>query len=159
MSQTTQDDDNTFTGNEAARTAQQSPLSGTKRSRPKKDHVQVPAVELTRESYYSTPIKSDRTSICWALQTETSVRLAKVKARGIGEVSSRQGNNDAYSTTLQSKYLLDVYLTQDAKSKGSLSPLARDKWAFGRKSHPSLSVIRNPDAGRSKALTKLSVEG
>jgi len=60
------------------------PLS-KKKKRPDEDHVQVPPRPLTREAYFNTPVKSDRTLLCWALQTETDVRLAKVIARGRGD--------------------------------------------------------------------------
>ena len=96
--------------------------------------LRIPKVDCTNESYFKyNSILTVRELICWALRTETKVRLAKIERR-----SGLTTNDDpeySYSKTLNSNYLIDVYPeNQDEKKmKSDLTKDARDVYKFSRK--------------------------
>jgi hypothetical protein len=99
--------------------------------------------DLTRDKidlFFDTETLTDRQRLCWALQTEQRVRLAKLEARD---------NLHQVSPTLSSsEHLFHVYpeLENETKSTGrQRHPLERDRYAFQRKCHPTFAAVRVPD--------------
>ena len=105
--------------------------------------------ELTKDQmddFFDSTKLNDRQRMCWAYQTETRVRLAKLEAREtFNEISD----------TLDSKYLFEIYpkivgedddkkMTAKQKSKEEIE-FEKHLEAFQRKSHPAFHILRAPD--------------
>ena len=98
---------------------------------------------------------SDRQKICWALQTETRLRLSKVKNRHQYEANS--------TSLAEGDYLFPIYPEiKDNGNESSLgiskSVLARDASDFQRKRLAILQNSRAPDESWS-SLTPITIRG
>jgi len=120
--------------------------------------LRIPKVDCTNESFFKyNSILTVRELICWALRTETKVRLAKIERR-----SGLTTNDDpeySYSKTLNSNYLIDAYPeNKDGKKmKSDLTKDGRDMYKFSRKAHPQLQLIENGD-DLFNGLTPITIE-
>jgi len=97
--------------------------------------LRIPRAECTQDTFFHyLPKLSTRDLLCWALRTETSVRLAKI-------------NRESYSKTLNSNYLIDIYPTingsgsDDSGLKGDATPKGHDEYKYSLKAHPQLSFM------------------
>ena len=120
--------------------------------------LRIPKVDCTNESFFKyNSILTVRELICWALRTETKVRLAKIERR-----SGLTTNDDpeySYSKTLNSNYLIDVYPENkdEKKMKSDLTKDGRDMYKFSRKAHPQLQPIGNSE-DLFNGLTPITIE-
>ena len=106
----------------------------------------VPQVDLTTDGN-PTAFLSDRQMLAWAYRTETEVRFRKLQGRG-GEEG---GQPTAISTTLNSKYLLDLYPKSPGgdEPSSSASALERDRYSYyQRRAIPFACRSRCPDGQR-----------
>ena len=119
--------------------------------------LRIPKVDCTNESFFKyNSILTVRELICWALRTETKVRLAKIERR-----SGLTTNDDpeySYSKTLDSNYLIDVYPENkdEKKMKSDLTKDGRDMYKFSRKAHPQLQLKNGEDL--FNGLTPVTIE-
>lgn len=133
-------------------------MSSSSKKRPPSpgDRMSVPDVDCTRHNFFD-PSLTDRQRLCWALQTETSVSLAKVE----GRVKPSNEAADSTDTLLQSKFLIDVYAKpEDPELTGEFDPkdtMARDRYAFHCKATPALQKSRVADESFA-SLTKIQVK-
>ena len=122
--------------------------------------LRIPRVRCTRDAFFHfLPRLSVRDLVCWALRTETSVRLTKIDRRYSGRGEEQGG----HSTTLDSKYLIDVYPKDDAAvgTKTGLVGRGRDEYMFSRKAHPQLKFrdfADDEDGGDYGGLTPIEIE-
>ena len=101
---------------------------------------------------------SIRELLCWALQTETNVRLAKIERR----LGSTTSEDYSYSKTLNSNFLIDIYPTDDgdgdsARLDSGVTPKGHDEYKYSRKAHSQLTFMENLTEGLS-GLTQIEIE-
>jgi hypothetical protein len=75
--------------------------------------LRIPRVLCDENAFFRyLPHLSIREQLCWALRTETILRLAKIKGR-LGVLSGKSSEDEEedyiYSKVLKSKYLIDLY--------------------------------------------------
>ena len=104
----------------------------------------VPQVDLTTDGN-PTAFLSDRQMLAWAYRTETELRFRKLQGRGGGEEG---GEPTTISTTLDSKYLLELYPKPPGSNEpsSSASAMERDRYSYyQRKAIPFACRSRCPD--------------
>ena len=120
--------------------------------------LRIPKVDCTNESFFKyNTILTVRELICWALRTETKVRLAKIERRS-GITTNDENPDHSYSKTLNSKYLIDVYPENNDEKmmKSDLTKDGRDMYKFSRKAHPQLQPKDGEDL--FNGLTPITIE-
>lgn len=141
-----------------------SSIGSSKRTR----GLQIPSEDLTKDNYERMADLSDRQAMCWALQTETKVRLQKVEMRDTNSCN-------AFSATLDSKYLLDIYPKNPKFAKWDVfrkkgGPAAessaaqpsfminRDCESFSRKCLAMFRTVRDPDSSWA-SVQRIQIDG
>jgi hypothetical protein len=132
--------------------------------------LRIPRVSCTEEAFFQyLPHLKIRELLCWALRTETDVRLAKIKGRlGVlsdGQKSSSQDDDEdyTYSRVLKSNYLIDLYpdLEENNKKqarKSDLSARGYDDYLFSRKAHSQIEFEDGMDDNNFDGLTPIQIE-
>lgn len=97
---------------------------------------------------------SIRELLCWALQTETKIRLAKIERR-LGSTTEEDYN---YSKTLNSNFLIDIYPTGDDDSATlDATPKGYDEYKYSRKAHTQITFMEKLTEGLS-GLAPIEIE-
>lgn len=121
--------------------------------------LRIPAVACTNDSFFEyLPKLPTRDLLCWALRTETNIRLAKIME---GANANEDANTDTYSKTLNSTCLIDIYPTMSDDDMGGLksdvAAMGHEEYKFTRKSHPQLSFLDQTDEDFN-GLTPIEIE-
>lgn len=112
--------------------------------------LRIPRVPCTETAFFRyLPHLKVRELLCWALRTETNVRLAKIKGR-LGVESGKRSEDEeeedyVYSKVLKSNYLIDLYPEQESQTKSDLSAWGHDEYKFSRKAHSQLAFLEGVD--------------
>eukprot|EP00956_Cyclotella_meneghiniana_P032395 scaffold89038_cov51-Cyclotella_meneghiniana.AAC.3 len=111
-------------------------------------YLRIPSKDCTQRAFFEyLPHLRVRDLICWALRTETKVRLAKIERRSAST-----------SKTLNSEYLIDVYPDCGTDvSKDVLTHIGHDEYKFSRKAHPGL-VFLSSASQNWDGLTPIIIE-
>lgn len=129
--------------------------------------------DCTRHNFFAAQL-TDRQRLCWALQTETRLRLAKVEGRArasnVAAAAAAAAGDSSTGSLLQSDYLIDVYAARPSTSEDLTAglpptprarepsdPLARDRYAFQCKAIPALQESRDADESLA-TLTPIQVK-
>ena len=97
---------------------------------------------------------SIRELLCWALQTETKIRLAKIERR----LGSTTEEDYSYSKTLNLNFLIDIYPTGDDDSAIlDATPKGHDEYKYSRKAHTQITFMEKLTEGLS-GLTPIEIE-
>mmetsp|Transcript_34371 Transcript_34371/g.51522 ORF Transcript_34371/g.51522 Transcript_34371/m.51522 type:complete len:707 (-) Transcript_34371:776-2896(-) len=110
------------------------------------------------------PHLSIREQLCWALRTETILRLAKIKGR-LGVLSAEKSSEDEeedyiYSRVLKSNYLIDLYPEENNEKQPKIDTSARghDEYDFSCKAHSQLSFVDVGIDDNFDGLTRIQIE-
>ena len=109
--------------------------------------LRIPLLKCTRETFFKyLPHLRIRDLLCWALRTETNIRLAKVEGRMNQSTNNNDNDNNeeedySYNKTLNSNYLIDIYPESSdglkkSSDEGKEGRGQRDEYKFSRKVHP-----------------------
>ena len=113
-------------------------------------YLRIPSIDCTQSAFFEyLPKLRVRDLICWALRTETKVRLAKIER-----------HSKSTSKTLNSEYLIDVYPDCGIEaSKDALTHMGHDEYKFSRKAHPGLAFVQNENESQNfVGLTPIEIE-
>ena len=116
--------------------------------------LRIPRVKCTNASFFKYSNRlSIRELICWALRTETNIRLAKVEGRMNQSTNNDDNDNNeeedySYNKTLNSNYLIDIYPESSvglkkSSDEGNEGRGRRDEYKFSRKVHPHFKFIND----------------
>lgn len=124
--------------------------------------LRIPRVACTENAFFHyLPHLKIRELLCWALRTETDVRLAKIKGR-LGQKSSQDDDGDGedytYSRVLKSNYLIDLYPEEGSSKKQDLSARGYDEYLFSRKAHSQIEFEDGMDDNNFGGLTPIQIE-
>ena len=111
------------------------------------ESLRIPRNDCTRDAFFRhLPQLGIRDLLCWALRTETTLRLSKI-------------NRENYSKVLDSNYLIDIYPTDgdDTGLKSDATPKGHDEFKFSRKVHPQLTFMEEQTEDYN-GLTPIEIE-
>jgi len=115
----------------------------------------IPKEDCNKASFFKYMTRlSIRELLCWVLQTETKIRLAKIERR----LGSTTAEDYSYSKTLNSNFLIDIYPTGDDDSaRLDVTPKGHDEYKYSRKAHTQLTFMEKLTEGLS-GLTPIEIE-
>ena len=121
--------------------------------------LRIPTVACTNETFFHyLPRISFRDILCWALRTETNIRLSKIKRCAI---TNDDENDDSYSKTLNSTCLIDIYPMDDDHTnrdlKSDTTAMGHEEYKLSRKSHPQLSFLED-QTDNFNGLTPIEID-
>mmetsp|Transcript_25249 Transcript_25249/g.38769 ORF Transcript_25249/g.38769 Transcript_25249/m.38769 type:complete len:796 (-) Transcript_25249:78-2465(-) len=126
--------------------------------------LRIPRVLCDENAFFRyRPHLSTREQLCWALRTETILRLAKIKGR-LGVLSEKSSEDEEedyiYSRVLKSKYLLDLYPEEnnEKQPKSDTSARGHDEYDFSCKAHSQLSFVDVGIDDNFDGLTRIQIE-
>ena len=132
--------------------------------------LRIPRVPCTENAFFRyLPHLEIRELLCWALRTETDVRLAKIKGR-LGVLSGQKSSQDnatdddeedyTYSRVLKSNYLIDLYPEEKNKNQAKSDLSASrgyDEYLFSREAHSQLAFVES-QCPNFDGLTPIHIE-